>query len=167
MNSRFQPGCAAASDPMTPTEVDAVLGQARALQIAVGNGTMQGMLRGKNLGLLCESEDTPEALLFRRAARQLGGHVSYVQPSLSELSTPREVQRTARMLGRLYDAVECQGAAHALAPEIGAAAGVPVYGGLASPAHPTARLAALLGDDTSPEDNRCFVVQAVLLTTIT
>lgn len=152
---------------MSPAEVDAVLGQARALQSAAGKGTMQPMLRGKNLGLLCESEEAPEALLFRRAALELGGHVSYVRPSLSELSTPREVQRTARMLGQLYDAVECQGAAHALAEQIGAAAGVPVYGGLASPSHPTAGLAALLGGDTSPDDNRCFVVQAVLLTTIT
>lgn len=144
-----------------------MLDQARALQSAASKGPMQAMLRGKNLGLLCESEDSPEALLFRRAALELGGHVSYVQPSLSELSTPREVQRTARMLGRLYDAVECQGAAHALAPQIGASAGVPVYGGLASPAHPTARLAALLDADRSPDDNRCFVIQAVLLTTIT
>ena len=39
--------------------------------------------------------------------------------------------------------------------------------GLASPAHPTARLAALLDADRSPDDNRCFVIQAVLLTTIT
>ena len=66
MNSRLQPGRIAASDPMTPSEVDAMLDQARALQSAASKGPMQAMLRGKNLGLLCESEDSPEALLFRR-----------------------------------------------------------------------------------------------------
>lgn len=151
---------------MSPADVNAVLGQARALQSAARNGTTRPLLRGKNLGLLCESEDTPGAVLFRRAALELGAHVSYIRPSLSERSTEREVQHTARLLGRLYDAVECQGASQVLAPQIGAEAGIPVYGGVASPDHPTAGLAAQLDGDMSPDDNRRFVVQAVLLTTI-
>jgi ornithine carbamoyltransferase len=151
---------------MSPPELNAVLGQARALQSAARDGTTQPMLRGKNLGLLCESEDDPDALLFRRAALKLGAHVSFIRPSLSELSTPGDVRHTARMLGRLYDAVECQGAAHTLAGQIGAHAGVPVYDAIASAGHPTAGLAALLGDDTSLGDNRCFVLQAMLIGTI-
>ena len=166
MDRRLQPGRLAASDPMSASSVDAVLSQARALQSAAGSGAMQALLRGKNLGLLCESEGAAEAVLFRRAALELGAHVSYIRPSLSELSTPGDVQHTARMLGRLYDAVECQGVTPALARRIRAEAGVPVYDGIASPGHPTARLAALLGTDTSLEDNRRFVLQAVLLDTI-
>lgn len=151
---------------MSASHMHAVLSQARALQSAAGGGTMHALLRGKNLGLLCESGDAPEAVLFRRAALELGAHVSYIRPSLSELSTAGDVQHTARMLGRLYDAVECQGVTPALARRIGAEAGVPVYDGIASPGHPTARLAALLGSATSLEDNRRFVLQAVLLDTI-
>jgi ornithine carbamoyltransferase len=151
---------------MPASDVDAVLSQARALQSAAGSGTMQALLRGKNLGLLCESEGAAEAVLFRRAALELGAHVSYIRPSLSEFSTPGDVQHTARMLGRLYDAVECQGVTPALTRRIGAEAGVPVYDGIALPGHPTARLAALLGSDTSLEDNRRFVLQAVLLDSI-
>lgn len=157
---------AAALDRMSPDEVNAVLGQARALQGAARAGTTRPLLRGKNLGLLCKAEDDRDAALFRRAAVELGGHVSYIRPSLSEASTPQEVLDTARMLGRLYDAVECQGMAHTLVERVGVDAGVPVYDGIASPEHPTARLSDLLGGDASPADNRRFVLQAVLLSTI-
>lgn len=155
-----------AFDPMSPRDVTAVLANARTLQRAAEAGTTQPLLRGKNLGLLCEADDDGDAALFRRAAVELGAHVAHIRPSLSELSTPQEVQHTARMLGRLYDAVECQGMAPALVQQVGNDAGVPVYDGIASQDHPTAKLAELLGRDTSPADNRRFVLQAVLLTTI-
>lgn len=166
MNLRLQHRRLAASGPLSAAEANAVLDQARALQGAAAAGATQTMLRGKNLGLLCDSEDDPDAVLFRRAALDLGAHVAYIRPSLTGLSTRPDVQHTARMLGRLYDALECQGAAQSLAQQIGAEAGVPVYGGLASADHPTAGLAALLGGDTTGDDNRRFVVQAVLLATI-
>ena len=151
---------------MSPRDVTAVLASARTLQRAAGAGKVQPLLRGKNLGLLCEADDDRDAALFRRAAVELGAHVAHIRPSLSELSTPQEVQHTARLLGRLYDALECQGMAPALVQQVGNDAGVPVYDGIASQGHPTAILAALLGGDTSPADNRRFVLQAVLLNTI-
>ena len=154
-----------AFDTMSPHDVSIVLASARTLQNAARAGTPQAQLRGKNLGLLCES-DNGDAALFRRAAAELGAHVAHIRPSLSQLSTPDEVQRTAFMLGRLYDAVEGQGMAQALLQQLSVDAGVPVYDGAASPDHPTARLAELLGGDTSPADNRRFVLQAVLLSTI-
>lgn len=151
---------------MSPRDVTAVLASARTLQRAAGAGKVQPLLRGKNLGLLCQTDDGGDAALFRRAAAELGAHVAHIRPSLSELSTPQEVQHTARVLGRLYDAVECQGMAPALVQQVGNDAGVPVYDGIASQDHPTALLAELLGGHTSPADNRCFVLQAVLLSTI-
>ena len=152
---------------MPPIDAEARRARARALQQAARAGTTQPLLRGKNLGLLCEAADNGDAELFRRAAVELGAHVAHLPPSLSESSTPQEVQHTARMLGRLYDAVECQGMAPALVLQMGHDAGIPIYDGIASPRHPTATLAALLGDGASPADNRRFVVQALLLNTLT
>jgi len=146
-------------------DVDTLLASARALQRAACAGTTQPLLRGRNLGLLCEA-DGGEAELFRRAAAELGARVSLIRPSLSELSSPGEVRHTARMLGRLYDAVECLGMAPAVVREVCDGAGVPVYDGLASPRHPTARLASLLGGETTEDDNRRYVLQAVLLNTL-
>ena len=151
---------------MSPRDVTAVLASARTLQRAAEAGKTQPLLRGKNLGLLCDADDDSDAALFRRAAVELGARVAHIRPSLSESSTPQEVQHTARILGRLYDAVECQGMAAALVQQVGSSAGVPVYDGIASLDHPTALLAELLGGDTSPADKRCFVLQAVLLNTI-
>ena len=165
-----------AFDPIAPRDVSVVLEHARALRLAAQGGELRTLLRGRKLGLLCEIDtnaDTDifadiegDAALFRRAALELGANVARIRPSLNELSTPREVQHTASMLGRLYDAVECQGMAADLVHQMGVDAGVPVYDGVASKGHPTARLVDLLDGDASTLDKRRFVLQAVLLSTI-
>ena len=163
---------ALALDPIAPRDLSIVLDHARALQLATRAGDLRASLRGRKLGLMCEvdgngeNESASDAALFRRAAVELGAHVALIRPSLTELSTPQEVQHTARMLGRLYDAVECQGMAPDLVHQIGVDAGVPIYDGIASQHHPTAQLDGLLGGDSSPLDKRRFVLQAVLLSTV-
>jgi ornithine carbamoyltransferase len=151
---------------MSPLEEDAVLEEARRLKRAALAGSTKALLRGKKLGLLSEADDDDVAL-FCSAAAELGAHVSHVRPSLSDLSTPEKVRRTSQLLGRLYDAVECQGMAGGLVEQLSNDAGVPVYDGITGARHPTARLAEQLGTDTSPQANRRFILQAVLLSTIT
>ena len=159
-----------AFDPLAPRDVSFVLDNARALQLAAEAGELRALLRGRKLGLLCEADCEADcdgdAALFRRAAVELGAHVAHIRPSLTELSTAQEVQHTARMLGRLYDAVECQGMATALVRQLRRDAGVPVYDGIASREHPSAELAESLGAGGSPADRRRFVLQAALLQTI-
>ena len=163
-----------AFEPIAPRDVAFVLDNARALQLAAQVGDLQVLLRGRKFGLMCEIDDesdndndsASDATLFRRAAVELGAHVAHIRPSLTELSTPQEVLRTARMLGRLYDAVECQGMAADLVHRLGADAGVPVYDAIASQGHPTAKLDGLLGGDSPALDKRRFVLQAVLLITV-
>jgi ornithine carbamoyltransferase len=144
----------------------ALLDNARLLQRASEPCQTKALLRGKKLALLCESEEDAEALLFRNAASELGAHVSHVRPRLSHLSAPGELQHTARMLGRLYDAIECQGLSRSLVEVVDREAGVPVYDGLASPQHPTASLATMLGDDEPAGRLRELVLQTVLVSTL-
>ena len=163
-----------AFDPIAPRDVAFVLNNARALQLAAQAGDVRAVLRGRKFGLMCESatdsasegDGASDAALFRRAAVELGAHVAHIRPSLSELSTPLELRDTARMLGRLYDAVECQGIAADVVHQLGLAAGVPVFDAVASQRHPTAQLDALLGGDDPASDKRRFVLQAVLLSTV-
>ena len=159
-----------AFDPIAPRDVAFVLDNARALQRAAQVGDLRALLRGRKFGLMCEidndKDSASDAALFRRAAGELGAHVAHIRPSLTELSTPQEVLQTARMLGRLYDAVECQGMAADLVHRLGADAGVPVYDAIASQHHPTAKLDSLLGGDSPALDKRRFVLQAVLLSTV-
>lgn len=162
----IQPSCPAALERLSPGQTSTLLAQARALQRAARSGTPQPLLKGKNLGLLCQADDDADALLFRHAAEELGARVSHVRPSLSEASSAQEVAHTARMLGRLYDAIECQGMPSALVSRMADAAGVPVYAGIATPGHPTAVLAEQVGGAAPGTDNRRFVVQALLLSTV-
>ena len=161
-----------AIEPIAPHDAAFVLDNARALQRAAQCGEVRALLRGRNFGLMCEidsngdSASDSDAALFRRAAVELGAHVAHIRPSLTELSTPQEVLRTARMLGRLYDAVECQGMAAELVHRLGANAGVPVYDAITSRHHPTAKLDGRLGGDSPALDKRRFVLQAVLLSTV-
>lgn len=151
---------------LPPGEEKALLEQARSLQRAFATGRLQPLLRGKNLGLLCADDTQAQALLFRQAASELGAHVAHIGMSLSERSAAQEVTHTARMLGRLYDAVECQGLPTAMVQQMAEVAGIAVYDGLASDERLISRLAAQLGDEAAAGANRRFVLQALLLRSI-
>lgn len=147
-------------------EEQALLDQARALQRAALGGRWQPLLRGKHLGLLCDDDMLPAALMFSRAAGELGAQVAHVAVSLSEGSPAQEVANTARLLGRLYDAVECQGLAGALVQQIAQGSGIPVYDGIALHDAQLTRLALQLGPQAALPRNRDFALQALLLYTI-
>lgn len=161
------------SRPLAPYDEAALLNAARLLQAAALRGEPARQLKGKNVGLLCcEAEEAGgEAqrvaregrALFLRAAGELGAQVATIPPALSKLGNAAELAQTARILGRFYDAVECQGFAPEAVRQIAQHAGIPVYDGAACDSHPTAALAARLDDRTSAADNRRFVLQALLV----
>ncbi|MFH0131867.1 ornithine carbamoyltransferase [Variovorax sp. VaC1] len=155
-----------AAPQLSPLDVSSLLCRARILQRAALEGATSRPLRGKNLGLLYETPFDAAQALFCGAAEELGARVATMRSSLSLESSPQEVQHTARMLGRLYEAVECQDLDPALVRQIGEHAGIPVFDGAAMEDHPAVRLAELLGDKTSLADNQRFMVQALLLENI-
>lgn len=154
-----------ACEALSPSACEALLVSARTLQQAAAAGRIQPLLRGKNLGLLCEDDAQHTAMLFRRAASELGAHVAHIRPSLSERSAAQDLHYTARMLGRLYDALECQGIAPQVVQHFAAEAGVPVFAGIATPQHPSAALALRLVAIDEAEQ-RHFLLQALLLSAI-
>lgn len=138
-----------------------VLAAARSLRARRAEGT-HAPLRGKHFGLLCRDPGAPAALLFRAAAHGLGARVSQVAPL--DADAVRTLGATAHLLGRLYDAVECQGLSALVVANLRATAGIPVYAGLATPDHPSARLVDAL--DGPDGDGRLLVLQATLLVTL-
>ncbi len=160
---------------LSATDADALLACARMLQRRASNGEAASALRGRNLGLLCAgtggaaaANTTPavgDTALLARAAAALGATLARLPPTLSPTSAANEVRRTAWLLGRLYDAIDCEGIATPMVRRIGAEAGVPVFEGLASPRHPVARLAPQLAGG-SEDDRRCLLIQAVLLNSV-
>lgn len=153
-------------DSLEPAEAQTLLANARQLERAAQAMQLGNLLRGKNLALLCETEATEEGTLFRGAAEELGARVAHIYPRLSQLSSSRVLQDTARTLGRLYDAVECQGLAAEIVRTIEDAAGIPVYDGIAGRGHPTASLVEPFGAEGSWPESRRRIVQAVLMSTL-
>ncbi|HSW05913.1 ornithine carbamoyltransferase [Aquabacterium sp.] len=146
----------------SPAQREPVLARAMALKQAAREGLVQAPLRGKYFGLVSESPDSPEALLFVRAATELGAQVAQIRPSVARLDPSGDLEQTAQWLGRLYDAVECQGLAPGMVERMRAAANVPVLDGIACASHP---IAAWIGqvDAGSDSEGSRFLVQAALM----
>lgn len=166
MATNLKPGSLNDFTTLSAQNMNALLARARELQLAAHSGAPQRLLAGKNVGLICEAADHADAALFQRAAMALGAQVAQLRTRLSKLSTPDEVRHTARVLGRLYDAVDCMGMAPEMVILISTEAGVPVFEGIASAQHPTAGLARLLDSSAPLDDRRCLVIQAVLLSAL-
>jgi len=142
----------------------AIVARAQALKRASAAGQTPRLLVGKNVALMLAAEG-PDADLFRKAAAALGARVATIRATLPKSNAPDEMLRTAQMLERLYDAVECQGVPRHHVEQIRSAAAMPVFDGLASSRHASARLDAGLDDD-DPQRNRLFVVQAILVESV-
>ncbi len=128
----------------TPKEMAFLLDLSGALKTAKYAGTEQPKLAGKNIALLFEKTSTRTRAAFEVAAFDQGAHVTYLDPSGSQMGHKESIADTARVLGRMYDAIEYRGSRQADIEVLAANAGVPVYNGLTAEWHPTQMLADFL-----------------------
>jgi ornithine carbamoyltransferase len=127
-----------------PVELRYLLKLAESLKLAKYAGTEVQRLPGKEIALIFEKTSTRTRSAFEVAAYDQGGHVTYLDPSGSQLGHKESIADTASVLGRMYDAIEFRGSAQADVEELAAHAGVPVYNGLTAEWHPTQMLADFL-----------------------
>ena len=144
-------------------DCDALIERAIALKRAARRGCSERPLRGKHIGLICDRPDSLDAELFRRAASRLGAHVACLQPGVAGTQDAQQLASTALVLGRLYDAVECQGPSAEAIVAIRSAAGIPVLDGLACESEFSSRCAATIDRKTGDSDGRFYLLQAALL----
>jgi ornithine carbamoyltransferase len=104
-------------------------------------GTETQRLTGKEIALIFEKTSTRTRSAFEVASYDQGAHVTYLDPSGSQLGHKESIADTARVLGRMYDAIEYRGNAQADIEALTASAGVPVCNGLTGEWHPTQMLA--------------------------
>jgi len=128
----------------TREEVRALLDLSQQVKIEKASGANQQRLRGKNIVLIFEKTSTRTRCAFEVAAYDLGMGVTYLDPSGSQIGHKESIKDTARVLGRMYDAIEYRGYAQSVVEELAKYAGVPVYNGLTDESHPTQMLADLL-----------------------
>lgn len=106
---------------------------------ATGRGG--GRLAGKVFALLFEKTSTRTRCAFEVAAYHEGAHVTYLDPAGSQMNHKESVADTARVLARMFDAIEHRGDSQVAVEALAAASSVPVWNGLSDLWHPTQTLA--------------------------
>ncbi len=127
-----------------PRELAYLLKLSEALKLAKYAGTEVKHLEVKEIALIFEKTSTRTRSAFEVGAYDQGAHVTYLDPSGSQLGHKESVADTAAVLGRMYDAIEYRGNRQADVEALAAHAGVPVYNGLTDEWHPTQMLADFL-----------------------
>jgi ornithine carbamoyltransferase len=107
-------------------------------------GREEKHLEGREIALIFEKDSTRTRCAFEVAAYDQGAHVTFLGPSGSHMGHKETVKDTARVLGRMYDAIEFRGFSEQAADELAEWSGVPVYNGLTDDWHPTQILADFL-----------------------
>ena len=128
----------------TPKEIAFLLKLAADLKAAKYAGTERPGLQGKDIALIFEKSSTRTRVGFEVAAYDQGARVTYLGPSGNHIGHKETVKDTARVLGRIYDAIEYRGFGQEVVQTLADYSGVPVYNGLTDEFHPTQILADFL-----------------------
>ncbi|ACB66994.1 ornithine carbamoyltransferase [Burkholderia ambifaria MC40-6] len=125
-------------------ELRYLLDLARDLKRAKYSGTEQPRLMRKNIALIFEKTSTRTRCAFEVAAYDQGANVTYIDPTSSQIGHKESMKDTARVLGRMYDAIEYRGFRQEIVEDLARYAGVPVFNGLTDEYHPTQMLADVM-----------------------
>ena len=128
----------------TTRELNYLLDLSRDLKRAKYTGTERPHLQGKNIALIFEKTSTRTRCAFEVAAYDQGANVTYIDPGSSQIGHKESMKDTARVLGRMFDAIEYRGFEQEIVEELAKFAGVPVFNGLTDEYHPTQMLADVL-----------------------
>lgn len=128
----------------TPEEITYLIDLSAELKEKKKKGIPHDELKGKNIALIFEKTSTRTRCSFEVAAHDLGMHVTYLDPSGSQIGKKESIADTARVLGRMYDGIEYRGYGQEIVEELAEHAGVPVWNGLTNEFHPTQMIADML-----------------------
>jgi ornithine carbamoyltransferase len=131
-------------DDFEPDEITYLIDLAAELKAAKKEGREEKKLVGREIALIFEKDSTRTRCAFEVAAYDQGAHVTFIGPGGSHMGHKETAKDTARVLGRMYDAIEYRGFAQDTAEELARWSGVPVYNGLTDEWHPTQILADFL-----------------------
>jgi ornithine carbamoyltransferase len=101
-----------------------LIGSAERIRKLAGEGCLGAPLAGRNLALVGGAIETEHSAAMRAATLGLGARVARLR---REDAQTHDIAGTARILGRLYDAIHCEGLAAATVECIEQHAGVPIF----------------------------------------
>ncbi|MDR0519984.1 MAG: ornithine carbamoyltransferase [Clostridiales Family XIII bacterium] len=128
----------------SPEEIRYLLDLAAKLKKDRAAGVFGDSLRGRNVLLLFEKTSTRTRSAFEVGATQEGGSVTFLDNRNSQFGKKESIEDSAKVFGRIYDAIEYRGFEQSVVEDLAKHSGVPVYNGLTDVDHPTQILADLM-----------------------
>ncbi len=125
-------------------EIGKLIDLASELKAKKKNGEAHEYCKGKNIALIFEKTSTRTRCSFEVAAHDLGMHVTYLDPTGSQIGKKESIADTARVLSGIYDGIEYRGYGQEIVEELAKYSKVPVWNGLTNEFHPTQILADFL-----------------------
>lgn len=99
---------------------------------------------GKTIALIFEKRSTRTRSSFETAFGEEGGHPVFMSTQDIQLGGKENVKDTARVLGRMFSAIEFRGFKQEHVQQLAEFSGIPVINGLTDEFHPTQALADIL-----------------------
>ncbi|MCR3761003.1 ornithine carbamoyltransferase [Clostridium felsineum] len=121
----------------TPEDINYMLDLGKKLKEDKKNGVEEQYLKKKNIALIFEKDSTRTRCSFEVAAHDQGAHAVYIGSTGSQISKKESIKDTARVLGRMFDAIEYRGYGQEVVEILAEHSKVPVWNGLTDEEHPT------------------------------
>jgi ornithine carbamoyltransferase len=128
----------------TPEEVRHVLTLSHRVKREAKAGKRPQRFTGKTLALLFEKRSTRTRCAFETAFGEEGGHPVFLSQADIHLGVKESLEDTARIFGRMFDAIQFRGYTQSTVETLAKWSGLPVYNGLTDDWHPTQVLADLM-----------------------
>lgn len=125
----------------TAAELAELISLADALKAERRAGIERQRMNGRSIALIFEKTSTRTRIAFEVAAAQQGAHTTFLDAQSSQIGHKESISDTARVLDRVFDAIQYRGFDHAIVEQLADASSVPVYNGLTDAWHPTQMLA--------------------------
>ena len=127
-----------------PSDIRLLLALARRAKADRRAGTVRQRFAGMSLALLYEKPSTRTRCAFDTAFGEDGGHTVFLGADDIHLGAKESLEDTARILGRMFDAIQFRGYRQDTVEALARLSGLPVYNGLTDTRHPTQVLADLM-----------------------
>ena len=125
-------------------EIRYILDTAHRLKTDRKDGIHHEVFKGLTLAMIFEKPSTRTRCAFETAFGEEGGHPVFLSVDDIQLGKKETVEDTARVLGRMFDAIEFRGFEQKTVETLSKESGVPVFNGLTDLYHPTQIIADLM-----------------------
>jgi ornithine carbamoyltransferase len=128
----------------TVPEISALLDLAKQVKAERKSGAVFQRFAGKTLAMLFEKRSTRTRCAFETSFGEEGGYPVFLSTADIQLGSKESLEDTARVLGRMFSAIQFRGFKQETVETLAKYSGIPVYNGLTDEFHPTQALADVM-----------------------